>query len=365
MSRAARGSLVAALAILVLLGLLRREDPTPLEATTRGTMRWGFRALHDLLAELGFPVERTREPIERVPREATLWLLAPRVVAPDADAERALRRWVAAGGTLLVALAGAHAGDAGSRLLDVPVPPRTPGAPAPIAGEVVPRPRRLAVPRLSTFAEAADWTVQAAAEERPFVLARALGAGRLVVVADDRFLRNGGLDGGDAAPLAVDLARAFGAPRFHEGAEAGAPERSAVRYLARSPALAVVVGLALTGVLFAWRGQQLPARVLDDATPPAPSLEAFVDGLAALYAGTRDHARVLARYRELTAGRLRRHFGLPPDTPLERVVARLGRDRRLAPGGLALLADGAPVADEPALRGAVATLDALAREATT
>jgi hypothetical protein len=136
-----------------------------------------------------------------------------------------------------------------------------------------------------------------------------------------------------------------------------------VGHLVRSPALAVFVGLALTGVLFAWRGAALPPRAEHAAAAPGPGVEAFVDSLAALYASTRDHARVLARYRELTAARLRRHFGLPPDTPLAVLVARLGRDPALSAPAVAMLASGGPVADEESLRTAVQALDDLVAEA--
>jgi len=84
----------------------------------------------------------------------------------------------------------------------------------------------------------------------------------------------------------------------------------------------------------------------------------------ALYAATRDHRRVLERYRELTAARLRRHFGLAPDTPLATLIERLRRERRAAPAAIDLLAAGAGARDEAALRAAARALDGLVREAT-
>src|SRR5204863_70103 len=81
----------------------------------------------------------------------------------------------------------------------------------------------------------------------------------------------------------------------------------------------------------AWQGNLVPPRALPGPGTDTPGLDAFVDSLAALYAGTRDHARVLERYRELAAARLRRHFGMPPETPVGVLAERLARDRRLAP----------------------------------
>jgi len=233
-----------------------------------------------------------------------------------------------------------------------------------VTGDALPRARTIEGPGLLTFADANDWKVRALDGERPLVLERALGAGRIVAVADATVLRDQWLDRADAAPLVVDLVQAFGVPRFHEGDQGPRVRRSAVAYLATSPALLVFCGLALTGVLFAWQGNLVPPRALSGPETDTPGLDAFVDSLAALYAGTRDHARVLERYRELAAARLRRHFGMPPETPVGVLAERLARDRRLVPGTLRLLVEGAPVAGERGLRDAVRALDALVREAS-
>src|SRR5207249_329641 len=102
------------------------------------------------------------------------------------------------------------------------------------------------------------------------------------------------------SPLVVDLVHTFGAPQFYQDEQGRRARRSAAAYLATSPALLVFCGLALTGVLFAWQGSLVPPRALPGPDTAEPGLDAFVDSLAALYAGTRDHPRVLARYRELT-----------------------------------------------------------------
>ena len=59
------------------------------------------------------------------------------------------------------------------------------------------------------------------------------------------------------------------------------------------------------------------------ASREAPTLAAFVDSLANLYARTGDHARAFERYRELSLERIRRALGLPPGTPPETVLATL------------------------------------------
>jgi hypothetical protein len=85
--------------------------------------------------------------------------------------------------------------------------------------------------------------------------------------------------------------------------------------------------------------------------------------LASLYARSRDTARLGERYRELTLARLRRHFGLPAETPAPQIVERLRRDRRLAPALLRALTDPEPPVTEAALRAQARRLDALVKEA--
>ena len=382
MRRSGLIALAAACGLLVLAGMLYPDEKRPEQSlTTFGTGPWGYRAVFDLLTELGFPVARTYEPPEELAPDATVWWLEPAGLCRSVPGDDWRGEpWVRAGGTAVLFLASVAGEDAGCALLEGVVLPRRvadasgggprgardecPATAHAVSGDALPRARTLEVPSLLTFADAGDWRVSAVSGERPLVLERALGAGRIVAVADATVLRNQWLDRGDAAPLVVDLVRAFGVPRFHEGGEGPRTRRSAAAYLATSPALLVFCGLALTGVLFAWQGNLVPPRALPGPETDPPGLDAFVDSLAALYAGTRDHARVLERYRELAAARLRRHFGMPPETPVGVLAERLARDRRLAPGALRLLVEGAPVAGERGLRDAVRVLDALVREAS-
>ena len=384
MKRSGLIALVAACGLLVLVGMLYPDAKRPEQSlTTFGTGPWGYRAVFDLLTELGFPVARTHELPEKLAPDATVWWIEPaglcRAAVPGGGWQG--EPWVRAGGTAVLFLAPGAGEDGGCELLEgVALPRRVTDASAgagphggwgqhpatahEVTGDALPRARTIEGPGLLTFAGAGDWKIRALGGERPLVLERALGAGRIVAVADATVLRNQWVDRADAAPLVVDLVQAFGVPRFHEGDQGPRVRRSAVAYLATSPALLVFCGLALTGVLFAWQGNLVPPRTLSGPETDTPGLGAFVDSLAALYAGTRDHARVLERYRELAAARLRRHFGMPPETPVGVLAERLARDRRLAPGTLRLLVEGAPVAGERGLRDAVRALDALVREAS-
>ena len=251
------------------------------------------------------------------------------------------------------------------------VPSAPEGRAAQVDGPRLPLARRIPAAGVTVFDGALDWRVAAwlrrpgsargprpetsgpGAAERgvagqgaaPFALERDLGEGRLVVVADAGFLRNARLDALDAAPLALDLVRAYGAPYLDEREHGFVPESSAARYLVRSAALPVFLGLALLGALVAWRGSAWPARRVAEFDPETPTLETFVDSMATLYARTGDHRRVLERYRELTLARLGRHFGMSPAASPRAVLERVERSVRSgagAVGGLACLRESRP-----------------------
>jgi hypothetical protein len=226
-------------------------------------------------------------------------------------------------------------------------------------------PRILPLPPLATFDERGTGMARAMIDGKPFVLQMPVGSGTLVLVADAAPLRNQWLDKGDAAVFAMDLVRAYGVPRIDERSHGMHRERGAVRYLVRSPAVPALLGIVALGVLVVWNGNLWPARHAAASAVPAPALDAFVDSLAHLYARTGDVARVAERYRQFTAARLRRHFGLPADTPLPALLDRLRASRRGAPAtGLAALAAPPAVHSAGALAAAVRTLDALVEEVT-
>ena len=131
----------------------------------------------------------------------------------------------------------------------------------------------------------------------------------------------------------MDLVRAFGVPHIDERNHGMHRERDALalprctrrpcrRCSASCCSALVTCGTAICGR----RGPR------STGATPAPTLDAFVDSLAQLYARTGDYARVAERYRQLTAARLRRHFGLPVETPLETLLDRLRAQPSLGAG---------------------------------
>jgi hypothetical protein len=394
MTRTARTA-VTALALLTIIGVTWRvhdieELQRTLAPTTFGKAPAGYGALFDLLSELGLPVARSYDPPELLPSGGTLWWVEPTSVCHSAtsmppvskrdlleNSEWPGAEWFNAGGTAVLFLPPAVQGNEPcGPVAALALPTRqvahvaetSDGEPKTTAqvveGTVAPKVRHLELPPLSSFTDAGGWAVAATVDARPFVLEQRSGRGRIVVVADATFLRNAWLDRGDAAPLALDLVRAFGTPLFDEREHGLRAEQNTLRYLARSPALGVFAGLAVFGILFAWRGGALPPRSGLQTDTPAPSTDAFVESLATLYARTGDYAQVFERYRELTAARLRRHFGLHPDTPVRTLVDWLRDYRQVSPHAVHVLADGVPVSSEAGLRAAVQSLDLLVLEAT-
>jgi hypothetical protein len=371
-------TLVAAFVTLALLGLVLRDDPRKLGATSFGYVPSGHRAVFELFAGLGWPVARSYGPPELLLPQSSAWWIEPRGLCdslPDDDGPgsrpsgqgHSLVTFVERGGTAVVALSARPTlfGSAVApceRLGGVTLPPRDLPSPASqeagseeeaapggserevrtqrVEGDLGGGPRDLELPELVAFVRESEdeWQVRARVDGRALVLERVLGQGHLVVVADATFLRNGWLDAGDAAPLAVDLARAYGLDTLDERAHGlRYDDPDALAFLAASPAAPLFVGLALLGALVFWWGTARPAPLPAAPSTVAPTLEGFVASLAALYGSSRDYTQVAERYRELSVARLRRHFGLPSDTRAGSVLTRLRRQGRLEDAALSAL----------------------------
>ncbi|MEN8184692.1 MAG: hypothetical protein ABFS46_19400 [Myxococcota bacterium] len=407
-------SLLAAFVVLAVVGLLLREDPRRLGATSFGQVPSGQGALFELWQALGLFVPRSYEPPELLPVGHSIWWIEPSGLCdapasgPEDDAAAdsgpgagaGLAAFVEAGGTAVILLA------AGLTLFGAPgrepAPTPCPGLaglalpardlegrpdavveseeaaegedgvawPAveedvvqTVEGDLLPAPRQLEMPRLVSFAEAGGWRVRARVEGRPLVLERSLGQGRLVVGSDASFTRNRWLGAADAAPLVMDLVRAYGIEGLDERAHGlRFPARDLPAVLAGSAAMPVFAGVVLLGALVFWRGTARPAPIPEPPDAGAPTLDEFVDSLAGLYGRSRDHPRLAERYREVSLARLRRKRGLPADTSGSAVLERLRRQGRLDAAALAELAGPASASSAAELRRRFARFDALVEE---
>jgi hypothetical protein len=403
---------VAVFFTLVILGLWRGDDARTLSRTSFGVIPLGHRALYDLLSELGLPVARSYALPRQLPARATVWWIEPERPCEEAKTEskpppetwigerrrlpelaldgQGLGDWIGAGGTAVVFLPpAAEVCAAGARLVGRSVPPRDAGppelpgkppakstppeSPVIVEGKLVSHPRTLELEGPFAFQSAtgqsaasggeSPWEVWADIGGRPFVLWQRLGQGQLVVIADARFVRNDKLDSADAAPLVADLVRMFGVPWIDERAHGLVTSTGALAYLWASPAAPFLSGIVILALAYVWFHAATPARKVPELDPSAPSLEAFVDSLAACYAQTRDHARVFERFRELTSRRLRRHFRLPPEAPESQLVERLRRRFPSPPKALELFTSGASVRSASELEAAVEEIDRMVRKA--
>jgi hypothetical protein len=380
LSRRTIVSLVAA--VLLLLGLnlwiapkvALRESPTSF-----GVERHGYKAAYDLLLELGVPVSRSYVRPGAIPADRSLWLVSPSFLngdlRDDDAAGGALLRWVRAGGTAVVF------GDPESdwKRLNIERGVGVRDAANLIEGDFAPRARKLDLTELVLFAAAHDKTADdktahgktvddLAAHDKtrvrltcggaPFALEIPLGAGRLVAIADGRFLRNVNLGSGDASVLLVDLVRALGPPIFDEYFHGLVESGSLVATLAGSRViLALGAGLLLA---LLWVGEQRswpPRRLAERAEEPAPSIASFLDSLGVLYARARDPGAAFRAYRAGFLVRVRRQLWPHGEFSEQLLLERLERDRSLLPETRHWLIDGATPADESELVSAVRAIE--------
>lgn len=392
----ARWSFASAVILLLALGLWARADDWEYTATSYGSIPQGTGALHELLGELSLSRGRSFGEGAALPRDATVWWIAPGGLCAgveDGDLSEAdsgiwhSLGWMQAGGTAVVFLPDvplpclSEIEVAGRALPQRPVDvealaespddePAGPGAGAEdgvgpegavvLAGPLHPERRSLGAVPLRFFADAAGLEVLAHDEHgRALLVSATLGEGRLVLAATAAPLRNAWLDHADAALFAVDLALSLGPPLLDEREHGLLPSPHPIPYLLGSAALPAFAGAALLAGVALWWGRALLPPTLEPDVPPAPTLEAFVSSVAALYAGTRDHTALLRSYQEFAVSQLRRVFRLPPDVPEGRVCERALAARALSEDALRPLLDRRPCRGASELARKTRSIDAL------
>ncbi len=204
------------------------------------------------------------------------------------------------------------------------------------------------------------------ANGKPFALEVSMGKnhGRMVAIADSKFLRNENLGEGDASLLVADLARQYGAPAFDEHSHGLAPASSLVDAVLESRAiLPILVGLLLA-MLWAASERAWPRRPsADGAELPAPSIAGFVESLSILYSRAGDPAAVFRAYRAGFLRRLRRQLGVRADYPEDLLKERLARDRSLSAETRHWLLDAELPSEQGDLINAVRAIESYPRQA--
>ena len=394
MKEGARWSIGTAVIVLTLFGAVLQGDSLQTTPTTFGNAPAGFGAVHELLRELQLSAGRSYARAENLPTGVTIWWIEPNGLCHGVEAEaletgrsgvwNALS-WLRAGGTgvlwlparSLPCLASAtlaglslpiRAIDVAKELEDVGDAETAEADETPpnhaLSGSLTRRERSLGEVPLRFFEDVRGWEVIAAERDgSPFAVAQRFGSGRLVVIADAAPLRNRWLDHSSAAPLAVDVAIALGGPSFDEREHGILPTENPFLYLAKSAALPLFLGAVILAVLLIWSVAAIPQASLAEIEDESPTLEAFIDSLSTLYASTRDHGRVLARYQEFTLSQLRRVLRLPPETSFHEVQLRFTRRYGITAEQLLALTESDPCRGRAALRERAAKLDALVEEA--
>jgi hypothetical protein len=360
-----RNALAVISVLVVLLGInLWFWPDTELQssATSLGVGRDGYKAAYDLLSELGLPVDRSYLAIGQVPADRSLWLVSPSFLTPgqtggDVDEdEHDLLKWVGAGGTAVVF------GEPGSAWKKLGITSKTSegGETSFITGDLAPVARELKVSGLQSFTEGGGGRarVRLRSPEGPFALELPVGAGRLVAVADGRFMRNVNLAQGDAGVLVFDLARGLGAPVFDERYHGLlAPVLLAVLMVKSRAIVPLALGLLAT-LLWIAAQRKWPRRTLADAPQGLqPSIASFVESLGVLYSRVRDPRAVFRAYRSGFIRGIARQMSPRADLPEARVLDRLARDRSLSYETRRWLVDGVLPQDEKELVVAIRAIE--------
>jgi hypothetical protein len=295
----------------------------------------GSQALFEVLAKNGFTVERRTAPLVTLTGAKTVLLRAATPI--DATTWEHLLAWVDTGGRLVIA---------GVR----PLPPQLhlaigattlPGTVLTIDEEngLVRGSAELHVPPGPALLDAADGADDGYSRNEPllmrgdatYAVSFNRGAGRLVVLADDRLFTNAALLAPGNAGFLVQLLQSFPGPREIEltdgwtGVGASTPF-AAVEHANLLPVIAQL--FALLALLYLWKGTPF-ARLRD---PPAETRRAFVDHARALglaYGRARASKHVLGLYASWALDRLRERVqrgGRQGLVPLaEAIATRTGR----------------------------------------
>jgi Domain of unknown function (DUF4350) len=343
--RSRRLLLSAGALVLLLFGISLWIAPNPSlqrSPTSFGVAQRGYKAAYELLDELGFRVSRSFErPAARTARGA-LWFISPPFLDSGTkkykDATAAVMDWIRAGGVAVVL------GDQHSdwKRLGLSVGTTGGAAQSIVTGEFSPTPRDLPIQKLLRFKSAPkDARILLAADGAPFAIERRLGKGRLVAIADGRFIRNANLDLGDCSVLLVDLVRALGAPRFDEWCHGIAPPASIVEAVAGSRAILPLLAGILAALAWAMEQRSWPRRTPgEERDAPAPTIATFVESLGALYSTTGDPAAVFRAYRSGYLRRMRRKISPHAEISEASLLERIARDGALEAAARRWLVEG-------------------------
>jgi hypothetical protein len=371
-SRTAIAASVALLALLLAVDLWLAPNLTlDRSPTSFGIVGSGYKAAFELLTELGFAPDRSYQPpTPRAGHELSKrarWFVSPGFLEPDKPAAAAeardVLRWIRAGGTAVIF----GAPDSDWTRLGLDRETSAAAAESEVSGPIASGARELPIAGLVRFKPAAKASddharVLLTAGGAPFALELKPGSGRLIAVADSAFLRNAELGMGDASAIVVDLAVAFGPPRFDEWSHGFATPGSIVAMLLGSRVILPLVIALVAAIAWVLEQHSWPRRELDQADEqPAPSVASFIDSLGVLYSRAGDPVAALRAYRSGFLRRTRRQISPGAELSEEAVLERIVRDRALPAETQRWLIDTAAPASQAELVSAVRAIESYRR----
>jgi hypothetical protein len=325
---------IAALALLLFcLNLwLARNRSLDYSSTSFGVAADGYKAAYDLLTELHIPVTRSYSRSWRVPHNRVLWFIVPDFLSPVEESFKVdtsdLKDWIRAGGVAVIM------GDPKSEWdrFDLEESVSKGGDSSTIQGDFAPVARKIPIPDLVHFDKASpNSRVRLTSDGKPFALDLKIGSGRLIAIADGKFVLNSNLDQGDDSVLVVDLARALGTPDFDEHSHGLATPESMLALLANPRLLAVLLITLITALLWIAEQHSWPPRRLEGQEAGAPpSIDSFVESLGVLYSQANDPRAAFRAYRASFLRRARRQLSPRIETSDQAVIDRFSRDRSLS-----------------------------------
>ena len=320
---------VAVVVIANLLFQLLGEPEAGLRSSSLGTSPVGHKAYFELLNEAGFSPGRNQALPSRVAEQkGVLFLIEPsaHLLRRDSAYLEELDPWISKGNTLLLALscspclkemnayghafdalgievslAGATASDATAMLSERPLDP--------IEHPIGRHCERLALEHSCWFegrgVEAADHVVDL--DEKPFVVESRRGEGRIVLVADGSFFRNGRILEGDNGVFAYNLAFRYGTAGvvFDEFYHGLYRSPNIVWLILAFPNNVVAAALILSVLVFVLSRFRQFGPPIPDTDPSRRSRAEYVYAMAELY---RRGGRTRMSLGQLVAG-LTREIG--------------------------------------------------------
>ena len=329
-----RGLISAGVVLAILTGVnlwMRPDFELQLSPTSFGVGSDGYKAAFDLASELGVPVMRSYVSPRQQPLNRQIWMVSPSLLGTDSaggdtDAHELLD-WVRSGGNAVVfGGTGNHWERLGINADTVAGTEHTM-----ISGDFAPVVRKLSASGLLHFNAGGDASVILRADNTPFALERKIGKGRLIAIADDRFLRNSNLGNADNSLLFMDLMRRFDAPVFDEHCHGMVGDVSLVRVVATSRAMLPLCAGFILAVTWIFAQRSWPRRMLaGDPDGPQPSLVSFVESLGVLYSRASDPPAAFRAYRSGFLRRLRRQMMPLGELDEEVLLKRIASDRTLS-----------------------------------